>query len=210
MVWFKKKKEVAKHSKEGIELPELPKMPELAKFPESPEFPVASKLPELPEPKSGFEAPEFPEIKSLPASPQTSPIFPVSSAPKIKPVKGEKTLEIADWEESLSKKAPEMPLPPGSLRLPKPKLTAKPPVPIAQPKPIKKIEPFYIRLDKFKSAIKSFTEIKSRIFEIETLLKNIQEVNRKENAELSEWEREIETIKARIEALDQSIFSQFQ
>ena len=71
----------------------------------------------------------------------------------------------------------------------------------------KKLEPIYIRLDKFESTVAAFEEIRKKVNEIESLLAKIKETKRKEEAELEEWEQEIQTVKARIEAIDKSIFN---
>ena len=70
----------------------------------------------------------------------------------------------------------------------------------------KKIEPIYVRLDKFKAGLESFEEIKNKVLEIEELLSTIRETKEREEAELEEWEREIQIIKPRIEAIDSSVF----
>jgi len=74
----------------------------------------------------------------------------------------------------------------------------------------KKAEPVYIRIDKFKSAITNFEEIRSKIIEIDRLLKSIQEQKRKEDEELRAWETDIELIKTRVEAIDKNIFSKIE
>jgi hypothetical protein len=71
----------------------------------------------------------------------------------------------------------------------------------------KKMEPVFIRLDKFQITIEAFEEIKSKIIEIEDLLKKTREVKSKEEEELAEWEREIQVIKSRIDSIDRDIFS---
>lgn len=71
----------------------------------------------------------------------------------------------------------------------------------------KKAGPIYIRLDKFKAGLESFEEIKDKVLEIEELLLKIRGIKEKEEAELEEWEREIQILKSRIEAIDNSVFS---
>ena len=79
--------------------------------------------------------------------------------------------------------------------------------PSIYPRPDNVVEPVYIRLDKFKSAVSSFDEIKTKMLEIEDVLRKIREVKNKEDEELREWEKEIENIKTRMESIDKSIFS---
>ncbi len=71
----------------------------------------------------------------------------------------------------------------------------------------KKIEPIYIRLDKFETTAESFEEIKKKITEIEKLLGKIKEIKSQEEKELEEWEQEIQAIKARIDYIDKSVFN---
>lgn len=69
-------------------------------------------------------------------------------------------------------------------------------------------EPLYIQLDKFEHTIASFDQIKLQISEIEALLKHIKETRKKEEENLSNWEAEIEQIRAKLEKIDKDIFSQ--
>ncbi|MFA6022938.1 MAG: hypothetical protein WC781_02515 [Candidatus Pacearchaeota archaeon] len=71
---------------------------------------------------------------------------------------------------------------------------------------IKKAEPLFIKLEKFESTISTFNEIKMKISEIESLLRNIREIKLKEEKELSDWEKEIEMIKARLDQIDREVF----
>jgi len=71
----------------------------------------------------------------------------------------------------------------------------------------KKAEPIYIRLDKFETTAEAFEEIKIKIEELEELLRKTKEIKQKEEQELTEWEREIQMIKARIDSIDKNIFN---
>ena len=73
---------------------------------------------------------------------------------------------------------------------------------------IRSIEPVYVRLDKFKTSLETFEEIKNKVSEIEGLLEKIRDVKQKEEKELEEWEREIQILKSRIDSIDNSIFKQ--
>jgi hypothetical protein len=91
------------------------------------------------------------------------------------------TMEMSDWSQEMPKREFSMPK-------------------------SKKQEPLYIKLEKYENVISTFNEIKLRITEIESLLKNIKEIKMKEEKELDDWEREIHTIKSRLEQIDQEIF----
>lgn len=77
-------------------------------------------------------------------------------------------------------------------------------------KNVKSAEPLFIKLDTFEKAISSFNEIKLRVGEVETLLRNIRELKTQEDRELNDWENEIETIKARLEQIDHEIFERME
>ena len=77
--------------------------------------------------------------------------------------------------------------------------------PILKPT-IKKIEPVYVRLDKFKESLEILIDIKNKIADIENLLDKIKNIRQKEKKELDDWEREIQILKARIETIDSNLF----
>jgi len=68
-------------------------------------------------------------------------------------------------------------------------------------------EPIFVKIDKFHDALDNFNKIKEKVLEIENELKNISEIKNKEEEELKEWESEIQSIKARMNAIDNSLFS---
>ena len=74
----------------------------------------------------------------------------------------------------------------------------------------KQSQPLFIKLETFERAISSFNEIKLRISEIESLLRNIKEIKDREESELNEWESEIEHIKSRLEQINQEIFENIE
>ena len=51
-----------------------------------------------------------------------------------------------------------------------------------------------------------FEDIKTNILEIENLLKNIKDMKKKEEAELLEWEHEIQQAKTKLDQIDRTIF----
>ena len=70
-----------------------------------------------------------------------------------------------------------------------------------------KKEPVFVRIDKFQSAKESLDKIQSKVAEMESMLREIRELKRKEDAEIASWEREMEIIKGRMETINQDIFS---
>ena len=78
-----------------------------------------------------------------------------------------------------------------------------------QPK-TKKIEPVYIRLDKFQESLETFEQIKFKVGEIEDVLRKTKEIRAKEEQELDEWERELQLIKSQIDMIDRDIFNKIE
>ena len=195
MAWFKKKKEVKEKPKSVSTLPELPDLPRLPKLPELPELPETTENPletgnesrSLPT-FSGKIGEDFSQeaIKSAvsPAPPVSPPQVSILNSKKEK-IKRKRTLEIPGNEFQAS---PSLPV------------TTKPAL-------SKKIEPVYIQIDKFKTAILNFEEIQNKIKEVESFLQKIKEIKQKEDEELRQWEQELETIKSRMYHIDNSIFS---
>ena len=223
MSWFKKKKE-----DEGItKLPELPKLPDLPESLSSPLELPAESLPDVPlglpeietkllrEPKEEDELPQLPygeaedfdkrAIKRAINEPRVSPInfrLPTparvspfrmmpASARALKPFMSTKRRIEPDFDFE-SRRTLE--LPPSRMSLASTKMT-------------KKIEPVFVRLDRFQMTIQTFEEIKAKIEEIEEVLRKTSEIKVKEEQELSEWEREIQVIKSRIELIDRTVFN---
>lgn len=191
MGWFSKKEDKEK------EIPGLPELPQSTDFklPEIPPGISESALPSLPEP-AGMEL----EINSLPTLPEP----PMARGPD------QSMIEKTTYP-GMQKSLPTPPLPPSKLIKPVKEMDLGPKViemPSTTVKPVtKKIEPIYVRLDKFETTVAAFEEIRDKVDEIDNLLAKVRETKRKEEAELGEWEQEIQTIKARIEAIDKSIFN---
>ena len=67
-------------------------------------------------------------------------------------------------------------------------------------------KPIFVRVDKYQIALNALDNVKVKLNEIEVLLKQIREVKAKEDQELSSWETEMETIKARIQTVMTELF----
>jgi hypothetical protein len=66
--------------------------------------------------------------------------------------------------------------------------------------------PVYIRLDKFQTARSSLENVKTKLIEVEDLLKKIREVKAQEDQELTAWENDLESVKRRLETIGTEIF----
>ena len=67
-------------------------------------------------------------------------------------------------------------------------------------------KPVFVRLDKFQTARNSLNSVREKLDEAEELLRKIREVKQREDQELVLWEKEMETIKARIKNVLAEIF----
>ncbi|MEK6896145.1 MAG: hypothetical protein AABX12_01665 [Nanoarchaeota archaeon] len=67
-------------------------------------------------------------------------------------------------------------------------------------------KPIFVRVDKYQIALSALDSVKGKLSEIEELLKQIRDVKAREDQELSSWETEMETIKARIQTVMTELF----
>lgn len=181
---------------------------DLSKIPELPPLPELPPMTEIPSLRSLAVSKQESEINNLPSFPRSPSAERFSQAAIKQAVSdsGEEAQEGMLDEESSIQAFPQ-------------KLQINPPkegprtFEMADFKPEKKTlkaEPLFVRIDKFESALDNFNEIKKKISEIDRLLKDIKEVRSKEEAELAGWEREIETMKARLDSIDKEIFERVE
>ena len=64
----------------------------------------------------------------------------------------------------------------------------------------------FVRFDKFQNAKKEFENINKSLKDIESLLDGIKDTNAEENSDISNLDRELNEIKAKLAELDSSIF----
>lgn len=182
----KKKKE------ETGELAELPELPELPPLPESIEQ----------SPKGFFKGffQEKPEIKNeLPPLP-SFPLSPVGERISNEAVKQ----AVREPEYILETKPKTREIEEESYGF------IKPIQPITKEIMPVKVEPVFVRIDKYKEALTLFNEIKKKVLEIEQLLRNIMEIKAREENQLQEWEQEILEAKAKLDSIDKTIFKKLE
>lgn len=83
-------------------------------------------------------------------------------------------------------------------------------MPVNQPviqKP-KTNELVWVRIDKFQEAQRDFNEVKGKVKEIEMLLREVKAINQKEDAQVSEWVKDLEKVKTLLIDVDSKIFNQ--
>lgn len=200
MFWSKKKK-----SEAGKSLPDLPSYPSAAPSMRDYNKVISGKeeseekihaLPSFPDSpmKRGFaqsaikeavkttevEEKELPPLPDIPGMKEKLLAERESAGLPIPPPRVPRVMEISEWK-------------PGK-------------TPVSAPQKIMEAKPIFVRLDKFQEAQESLEVVKEKLSDIDGLLRTLREVKMKEDHELSTWEKEIESIKARIAAVTSGIF----
>lgn len=80
-------------------------------------------------------------------------------------------------------------------------------IPIEKPRSITlESKPIYVKIDKYKSAMKTLAEIKARLFEAEKILDNLRKIKNEEDNEFENWRNDIEQIKEKLLSVDKELF----
>ncbi len=85
-------------------------------------------------------------------------------------------------------------------------MTIEKPILSSTKQKIKNDEPVYVRLDKFKITQEAFSEIQSKVSDIEKTLLKLKELRDKEQKELELWEQELQLLKSRLDSIDSHLF----
>ena len=186
MGWFGKKEEKRESM---MSLPELPTLPELPSLSKSLSFEKAS-------------------LPNLPSYPNSSLGKKFSQNAIKEAVSGEEE----DYEEEEADELPEeeemMPKPlQGFVKrssISEEEYTSKSPSSFGRSG---KMEPVFIRIDKYDDALKMFEDAKKKISEMEDLLKHIKKIKEDEYRELKDWESEIQKIREDFDRVNRDIFS---
>ena len=208
----KKKKEVKENIiDERGTLDKLPPLPELPPLPDDLDIEgKASPLPSLPDSQpNDFDneivkaAVEDTRLEKVNSSRQAR--TRELSGPEISKVNIKTTREMPTRFKKVEEITPVSLPPQPNFSLPQ--LPAQPRIEKGLPsEEIGKKGSIFIQIDKFEDALESFSEIKRRVNEISDMLKDVKEIRDREDVEMNEWEREVETIKSRIDSLDSEIF----
>ncbi len=136
------------------------------------------------------------EDKNLPELPEWN------SKPQEEVQPQRKTIEMQEWNPSQQSNFPLSRV--NEERIPR--------IPIQQESQFQKSNlaeskrPIFIKIEKFKESKESLTKIADKLDQMDELLKMIKDVKAKEDAEITEWEKDIENIKARISFINREIF----
>ena len=169
-----------------------------------------SKLPDLPpsQTKPNFnnsvDDSEPHELPSFPDSPTQKGFSQTAIKDAIEPEHQNTQLSTKEMEE-WSPKIPEAPAEENTISPPSfPKSSFEEHFTSSQNTNSQK--DIYVKLDKFTAAKKAISQIKQDLKDMDELLRRIRETKMREEQELSGWEKEIYSIKERIDKITENIF----
>ncbi|HVY01575.1 MAG TPA: hypothetical protein VHA12_02310 [Candidatus Nanoarchaeia archaeon] len=76
----------------------------------------------------------------------------------------------------------------------------------APKKPAQKPNETFVKVERFNAAHRSLTTIRKKIDELDNSLRKIREVKLREEQELSSWEKEVASLKSRLQEVNDSLF----
>ncbi len=183
-----------KKKKRELEEDELPKLPELPKLSRLPGFTREEDYSEMIVP----QLPRYPATKLGDKFSQNT-IREAVTGKKEEEVEADEFDEEEIDETQMMSKLPKLKSFPSEIEIPS-RTKFKP----------KSKSPVFIRVDKFEQALGIFNQAKEKIYEMEKLLSEINELKRKEEKELSDWSVEIQSMKNQIEKVEEDIFSKVE
>lgn len=72
--------------------------------------------------------------------------------------------------------------------------------------PVGEEKPLFVKVEKYKTAVKHIDEIKSKLAEAEKVLRNLNNIKSEEEQEIKAWQEDIDEIKAKLMEVDKSLF----
>ena len=140
--------------------------------------------------------PGFPKLPEKPSFPEYRPQVPRPEQfrikiPELRPEELEKQKRL-----DIPVRRPEMPRP-----RPVPPRELAPILPSSTGP-----QPLFVKIDRYKAAIKALNEIKERIAEAETTLVKLNAIKLRESDEIARWESEISNIKEKLLTIDKQLF----
>jgi len=71
-------------------------------------------------------------------------------------------------------------------------------------------EDVYVKIDKFHSARKSLNLARTKLDEIDEVMRKIRETRMREEQELASWEKDIDSVKTKVEDVTKNIFEKVE
>jgi len=193
----------------GFDFPRVGRLPENPVHADLPSFPDSPLVKD--ESTDEEEAPTVQDAlmdsgEAIPAEKLEEPTRQPTEQPKPEPAVGQaqkiKTIELDEWNPS-SDEDFRLGEPPKEKSI----LREAPVVREASYKPEKKSSDVFVKIEKFNTARRSLNGIKGKIDEMDLMLKKIRDIKLREEQEISGWEKDIATLKSRIQDINENIFS---
>ena len=67
-------------------------------------------------------------------------------------------------------------------------------------------EPIFVKISKYKEALSSFEMLKKKVYETSSILEKIREIKQQEEMQIEEWQKELEIIKEKLNAINNKLF----
>ena len=67
-------------------------------------------------------------------------------------------------------------------------------------------KPLFVKMDKYKEAMKVLDELKLKIDDAEILIKSIEDIKSEEEAKLQAWKKDLQNIKEKLNSIDNDLF----
>ena len=80
------------------------------------------------------------------------------------------------------------------------------PVMITKPPRVVEDKPLFVKIDKYKDAVYTLEEIKSKLEDAEKVLRNLERIKKEEEKEFSSWQHDLEAIKEKLLKVDTTLF----
>jgi hypothetical protein len=80
----------------------------------------------------------------------------------------------------------------------------------AEMRPATKTEDVYVKIDKFHSGRKALNSARQKLQEIEEVMRKIRETRMREEQELASWEKDIDSVKTKVEDVTNNIFEKIE
>jgi len=206
MGWFNKQEK--KDSNEGL-MPTLPELPELPKLPDFPsnkqpkEDLTQNQLPSLPPSSLGDRFSQNMIKEAVTGKRGEKHPSPPEGMDPSRMHEEEDFEEVEELEEDDEPPMLARPIIPN-----KPKKAREiPPSFVDAAEKVKEAEPVFIRIDKFQESLNMFKKVKSKVSEVEELLRDIKTIKEEEEKELESWQEELMQMKDQIAKIDKDIFS---
>ncbi|MCX6748266.1 MAG: hypothetical protein NT076_01555 [Candidatus Pacearchaeota archaeon] len=150
--------------------------------------------------KSAEELPELPELPKLPEFPAVSKakteLPPLPSFPEEQEEITNRVVKYALTQEiepdELESQISEVKVPSIKQFTREPRETS--------------LEPIFVRIDRYQESKENLQEVKRKILEIESLLRDIKDIKSREDSQLQEWDSDIQEAKAKLDKIDKIMF----